>query len=126
VSEATAGPLVLCRLCELSDPGSRAFSIGSGDWPLRGFLVRSGDDVFAFVNRCPHAGHLLNMRPDEFLSPDKSVILCHSHGAMFEISSGACVQGPCFGQALIPLPIRMEKGSVLLDGDPEELSRQYA
>jgi len=32
---------VICRLDDLGDSGSRGFAIGSGDWPLRGFVVRS-------------------------------------------------------------------------------------
>ena len=126
MSEFPHEPVVVCRLEELSDPGSRAFSVGTGEWPLRGFLARTGDDVFGYVNRCPHAGHPLNMQPDEFLSPDKALLMCHSHGAMFDIASGGCVQGPCVGAALVKLPIRIEDGLVLLDGDPDELSQRYA
>jgi nitrite reductase/ring-hydroxylating ferredoxin subunit len=93
-------PLVICRLDELIDPGSKAFIVGSGDWPLRGFLVRRGDDVFAYVNRCPHAAHPLNWRPDQFLTADLSLIECQSHCALFDSATGACVRGPCAGRTL--------------------------
>ena len=118
--------IVLCYVSDLNDPGTRAFTVGEGDWPLRGFLVRQGDEVCAYVNRCPHAGHPLNLRPDEFLAPDHSLIVCNSHGAMFEIQSGRCVAGPCVGASLERVPIRIEAGAVLLDGDPEALARLYA
>lgn len=95
-------------------------------WPLRGFVVRRGDEIFAYVNRCPHAGHPLNLRPDEFLAWDREHILCNSHGAMFEIAGGACIAGPCEGRALSALPIKIEEGVVVLDADPEELARLYA
>ena len=36
------------RLDELSDPGCREFQIGEGDWPLHGFVVRQGDEVYAY------------------------------------------------------------------------------
>src|SRR5213076_1816228 len=36
---------VVCRLTELERQGARAFVIGAGDWPLRGFVVRVGDAV---------------------------------------------------------------------------------
>ena len=117
---------VICRLDELLDRGSRAFAIGEGAWPLRGFIVRDGSDVRAYVNRCPHAGHPLNLRPHEFLTPDRHHILCNSHGAMFDIATGRCVAGPCPGQALTPLPIRIEGGLVLLDADVGELARIHA
>ena len=109
----------ICRLDELSDPGSRAFSIGSGDWPLRGFLVRTGDEVFAYVNRCPHAGHPLNWQPDDFLTQEKTLIMCRSHGALFEMKSGRCVGGPCGGKSLRALRARVENDIVILDVDHE-------
>jgi nitrite reductase/ring-hydroxylating ferredoxin subunit len=107
----------ICPLADLPDPGSRAFSIGSGDWPLRGFVVRQGDAVFAYVNRCPHAGHPLNWRPDDFLTMDRTLIMCRSHGALFEMSSGRCVAGPCTGQSLRALPVRIDQGNVVLELD---------
>jgi nitrite reductase/ring-hydroxylating ferredoxin subunit len=107
----------ICELTQLSDPGSRAFTIGDGDWPLRGFVVRVGDDVFAYINRCPHAGHPLNFRPDEFLTLDKTSIICRSHGAMFERTTGSCIAGPCAGRALRALATRIENGSVIVEVD---------
>ena len=37
--------------------------MGEGDWPLRGFVVRRGELVRAYVNHCPHAGFPLNWQP---------------------------------------------------------------
>lgn len=108
---------IICALEALEDRGSRAFTLGSGDWPLRGFVVRRGDQVFGYVNHCPHAGHPLNWKPDQFLSPDRSVILCSSHGALYDIASGACIAGPCAGRGLTPLPLRLVAGLVLLAED---------
>jgi nitrite reductase/ring-hydroxylating ferredoxin subunit len=105
---------VLCALAELGDPGTRAFTVGRGDWPLHGLLVRRGTEVHAYVNRCPHAGHQLNLRPHEFLTPDGSLLLCNSHGALFEISTGLCVAGPCPGARLRRVPLEIASGYVLL------------
>lgn len=114
-------PLVLCALRDLDDPGSRSFSVGEGDWPVRGFVVRRGGEVFAYINRCPHAGHPLNLRPDRFLTADGSLILCNSHGAMFEIDTGLCVAGPCPGQRLRRVSVRIENEQVVLDESVESL-----
>ncbi len=46
---------VICRLDDLGESGSRGFSIGPGDWPLRGFVVRINDQVRGYINSCPHA-----------------------------------------------------------------------
>ena len=105
---------VLCALAELEDPGSRAFRVGRGDWPLSGLVVRRGAEVHAYVNRCPHAGHPLNLRPHDFLTLDRSLLLCHSHGALFELTTGLCVAGPCAGAALRRVPVEVAGGYVLL------------
>jgi nitrite reductase/ring-hydroxylating ferredoxin subunit len=107
----------ICHLADIADPGSRAFSVGSGDWPLRGFLVRSGREVFAYVNRCPHAGHPLNWQSDDFLTQGKTLIMCRSHGAMFEMNTGRCVAGPCSGKALRALRAHVENERVILDAN---------
>lgn len=117
-SPAGAGILdlerVVCRLSELEAHGARAFTIGSGDWPLRGFVVRVGDAVRGYVNRCPHAGHPLNLVPERFLTPDGALIVCCSHGALFEKASGYCVAGPCAGRSLTPVALEVRSGFVLL------------
>jgi nitrite reductase/ring-hydroxylating ferredoxin subunit len=93
---------------------------------LRGFVARRGADVYAYVNRCPHAGHPLNMRPEQFLSIDGALILRQSHGALFDVASGMCVAGPCPGRALTRMDVRMENGSVVLEGDPAALALAHA
>ena len=115
---------VVCRLSEL-ESGARGFTLGGGDWPLRGFVVRSGDTVRGYLNRCPHAGHPLDLLPQRFLTADGSLILCSSHGALFEKATGYCVAGPCMGRALTPLALQVKCGLVLLDDsvDVEALAR---
>ena len=116
----------LCRKSELPDPGARAFTIGSGDWPLRGFVVRKGEQVFAYLNRCPHAGHPLNLQPNDFLTPDLSLLMCRSHGAQFDISTGLCVAGPCAGAHLRSIAIRIEHDYIMLVEDPDVLAVRLA
>ena len=105
---------IICRDSELGAEGARGFTIGGGDWPLRGFVVRVGGQLRAYVNRCPHAGHPLNLLPDRFFTPDGALILCSSHGALFEKLTGFCVAGPCAGRALTPVPLEVRSGYVML------------
>ena len=114
---------LIYTLDEVGDPGSREFKIERGQWPLYGFVVRKADVVAAYVNRCPHAGHPLNLRPDRFFTPDESLLICNSHGALFEVGSGLCVAGPCSGKALTRIPIRIEADSILLNASEDELQR---
>lgn len=104
----------MCRLSELEPQGARGFVIGGGDWPLRGFVVRAGERVYGYVNRCPHAGHPLNLLPDRFLTPDGALILCSAHGAVFEKVAGTCLAGPCPGKSLTHVALEVRCGFVML------------
>lgn len=108
----------VCALADIEDPGSRGFVIEQGDWPLHAFLVRKGDEVFAYLNVCPHAGRMLNWGPDRFLTKDRSLIMCAAHGANFEISTGLCVAGPCEGDALTKIETSIENGRVVVSLGP--------
>ncbi len=117
---------VLCSLAELEENGSRGFAVGGGEWPLRGFVVSTARGVAAYVNRCPHAGHPLNLRPNRFLTPDGALILCASHGALFARDNGLCIAGPCPGQSLTAIAVEVVSGYVMLadDVDPDALAAQ--
>ena len=105
---------VICRVADLDMHGARAFTIGRGDWPLRGLVVRAGAQVCGYVNRCPHAGHPLNLLPHRFLTPDGTLIVCASHGAVFEKGNGYCLAGPCAGRSLTPVALAVRSGCVLI------------
>ena len=115
---------VLCSLADLEATGGRGFTVGEGDWPLRGFVVKATHGVAAYVNTCPHAGHPLDLRPNRFLTPDRTLILCASHGAVFTRDEGLCIAGPCPGQSLRRVPVEVVGEYVLLaDGvDPGALA----
>ena len=105
---------VVCRLSDLEEHGARGFTLGAGDWPLRGFVVRCGNEVRGYINRCPHAGHPLDLRPHRFLTPDRALILCSSHGALFEKDAGFCLAGPCAGERLRAVPLEVIGDVVLI------------
>ena len=107
----------ICALSDIPDPGTREFSLTVGEWPVPGFLVRYHDEVRAFLNRCPHAGHLLNWRADGFFAPESELLLCTSHGARFNPLTGLCVEGPCIGSSLQAIDTVVIDGKVVLTGD---------
>jgi nitrite reductase/ring-hydroxylating ferredoxin subunit len=117
---------VLCRLSDLDEHGSRGFAVGDGDWPLRGVVVRlDAGDVRAYQNWCPHAGHPLNLRPHRFLTPDRALLVCSSHGALFERDAGLCIAGPCTGKSLRPVPVEVLDGWVLLGAGVDPAAPQF-
>jgi nitrite reductase/ring-hydroxylating ferredoxin subunit len=104
------------QFADLHDPDCREFKIGSGDWPFRGFVVRQGQNVYAYQNICMHAGHPLNYKPDSFLTRDGTRIICASHGALYEIDSGVCVAGPCPGKKLRAIAVEIRDGRIFVRG----------
>jgi nitrite reductase/ring-hydroxylating ferredoxin subunit len=68
------------------------------------FVIRVNQhEFYAYRNSCPHQGYeqgSMAWRKHHFLNADGSLIQCGSHGALFEIASGLCVQGPCKNQRL--------------------------
>lgn len=104
------------RLCLLSDLpegqplGLEANIDGSEDSLV---LVRSGERVEAFLNVCPHAGRRLDWAPGKFLM-EGGRLVCAAHGANFELPGGACVAGPCKGQLLSSVAVRVEGEAVVL------------
>ena len=105
---------VLCRLADIPDRDSRAFTIVSNGDEREIFAVRLDDEVFAYVNVCPHRQMPLNWKPDVFLAYDKSRIVCTMHAATFDIRQGHCLTGPCPGQSLEAVPVVVEDGIVRL------------
>ena len=121
----TAGT-VLARLADLSDGAVLQVELNPDDFPpLTALLVREGDVVHGFLNRCPHAGRALGLGAARFLTPDGELLQCFAHGALFEKNSGLCVAGPCIDDSLRRLPVTVVAGEVQLaeDVDTRQLAR---
>jgi nitrite reductase/ring-hydroxylating ferredoxin subunit len=78
------------------------------------FVARKGEQVFAYLNWCPHNQVLIDQIPNKFFNSDKSYIQCSKHGALFNINDGLCVEGPCEGELLKSLNIIIEDGIIYL------------
>ena len=105
---------VICPLADLGDPDTREFVVPHAGQDLQLFLVRTGGQVYCYSNSCPHTGAPLNWEPDRFLDIDQRYIQCATHGALFRIEDGLCVQGPCAGQALAAVQAVVRDGAVVL------------
>lgn len=72
----------------------------------------------AYLDRCPHYDFQTGMawKRDAYFDGGRRHLACHAHGAKFDIATGACLSGPCLGQSLIAVPVRVEDGWIVLDG----------
>lgn len=118
IEERVRAGRVLCRLDDIEDGQAKGFTLGEGPGGREIFVVREADRVFGYLNACPHLGTPLNWDGDTFISADCGLIICATHGALFEIDDGDCVSGPCAGQALEAVPVTVDaQGRVVLDED---------
>ena len=107
---------MLCRTTDLANGTSRGFDpLGEGRDSM--FLVRKDDRFHAWRNECPHDRRANMARSkDAYLNADRSRIKCASHGAAFDIATGRCVIGACFGQFLTKVEIEIRGDEIWLTG----------
>ena len=77
-------------------------------------LFREGARVQAWLNICPHAGRRLDWAPGQFLRSKTGERVCAAHGASFSLADGMCVAGPCRGESLRAVAVRVQDGQVVL------------
>jgi nitrite reductase/ring-hydroxylating ferredoxin subunit len=109
---ATPAGVRLGPLAIIADGAARNFVLQMKAGRFHGFVVRRGEAVHGYVDRCPHASLPLAQELDAYLTPDGRFITCSWHGAMFEPDSGRCVGGPCAGDRLTPWPVGVIDGEI--------------
>ncbi|QSP95959.1 Rieske (2Fe-2S) protein [Marinobacter salinisoli] len=107
----------VCKLSELPPGLFLEFRIHQPDRdpdtiPLTGFAFLQDGNPAAYVNQCPHLGVELNWMPGRFMDTDNLFIQCSTHGALFKPGTGECITGPCQGEYLTALDVRVEEGQV--------------
>ena len=115
--ESTDDFLVVAPLGDLADTLSREVFLCHAkfpDWPISLMLIKQEEEVYCYLNVCPHARHPLNLGDHQFLSKEKDGILCRSHVARFKVDSGVCFLGPCVGQVLSRLNTIVRNGFILV------------
>lgn len=94
------------RICALDDIGEMEAKgyIGRIDGKQRNiFAVRKDGTYFVYINKCPHAGALIDHIQGKFFNGDGTLLRCGMHGALFRIEDGECVDGLCLGKSLTPI-----------------------
>jgi nitrite reductase/ring-hydroxylating ferredoxin subunit len=79
-------------------------------------VVRWGRQAFGYVNKCPHDGVNLDWERNQFLDPNGIRLMCGKHGALFDLGTGVCVDGPCKGRSLVPVALAILDGDICVTG----------
>jgi nitrite reductase/ring-hydroxylating ferredoxin subunit len=118
---------VWSRVCESATLQERAegirFEIAAPGDPVAAFLLRIDGRPTAYLNQCAHVPVELDWNPGRFLDDTGTVIVCATHGAVYDASDGACIGGPCRGKALVPLACREADGWVEVQAELANVRR---
>lgn len=111
----------ICSMSDIPSQKARGFYLVRVDedgtekpWPI--VVVRWGRQVFGYVNKCPHDGVNLDWERQQFLDPNGIRLMCGKHGALFELGTGMCLEGPCKGRALQPVPLGIIENDICVVG----------
>lgn len=100
----------LCQISSIPEGSSRNFEIDQ----VQLFAVNKAEQIFLYLNRCPHLHVPLNWEPNKFLNNSGDLIQCSTHGALFDIANGECLQGPCQGQSLQAIDYEVKDGNIYI------------
>ena len=107
-----ASGTLLARVSDIANPGAIVVKLDPSDFWGSVMLARSGGDIAAFHNRCPHAGYPLQHEDGRVRVQQGRFIVCGVHGASYELKTGACAGGPCNGDALTRIAIVVTDGEI--------------
>lgn len=116
------GGRVIARVEEMQPGSVKKFWLICQKYRVDGFLINYQGKFHAYVNRCRHMTTPLDFIRYQFLTEDGRHLICLTHGALYEPTTGLCVEGPCKGLSLYPLPVQVDQGEVLVGCPSGDLS----
>ena len=81
---------------------------------FHGLLVKKNGKFYAYRNLCKHLPVTLDLLDGNFVNHEETLIQCHMHGALYELETGYCIEGPCQGANLDCLEIKVEEKRVVI------------
>ena len=108
---------LICPSDALLDAGRGVrFEVEYFGEPAPAFAIRKNGKAHGYLNRCAHVAMELDWQDGVFFDSDGRDLLCSTHGATYEASSGRCIGGPCDGTPLVKLRIEERDGMVYFTG----------
>ena len=104
----------MASLHELADGGALFWSQGEGKQTFRLIVLRSGDDVFGYVNRCAHFGVPLAEKMEQLIFKPGQSLSCNVHYARYGWRDGSCQDGECDGEGLLAVPLEARDDDVVI------------
>ena len=106
---------LICASSDLADGGDGVrFEIDEAGVKKSAFAIRHRSRVHAYHNRCGHVPVELDWQHGRFFDMTGLYLICATHGALYDPSSGRCIGGRCNGKGLDPLKVVERNGSIYL------------
>ena len=114
-----AAERLICAGADLVDSGDGVrFEIEIDGRAEPAFAVRYEGRVHAYLNRCAHMPMELDWKPGKFFDISGLLLICSTHGAVYEPDTGRCVGGPCYETGLVAVSVEERDGQVFLKDIP--------
>ncbi|MGC3964380.1 MAG: Rieske 2Fe-2S domain-containing protein [Rhodocyclaceae bacterium] len=112
---------LICLSADLVEGGDGVrFAVSTNRGEAAAFVVRHDGQPRAYLNRCAHVPVELDWMPGQFFDESGLYLVCATHGALYEPSSGRCVGGPCTGARLHGLAVEEHDGAIyLINNSPQ-------
>lgn len=79
----------------------------------------------AYLNLCRHLPIPLDGGSREFWNEEHTHLMCGTHGALYRLQDGLCVEGPCEGKRLLELEIRPHGDKLQIVKPPLDGSEEH-
>ncbi|WP_157315146.1 Rieske (2Fe-2S) protein [Chitinibacter sp. GC72] len=76
--------------------------------------LRYDGQVYAYLNECAHIPIELDFNPGDVFDLSRQYLICSTHGAYYDPTTGLCLGGPCSGRRLKKLPVVEKDNAVWL------------
>lgn len=111
----------ICPVHEIQNRRAKGFhllrrDVDGSEEPWHIVIVRWDRKLYGYVNLCPHQRGNLDWEPEHFLDPGGTKLICGKHGALFDIATGECTEGPCAGRKLEALRLAVVDGDICVAG----------
>jgi nitrite reductase/ring-hydroxylating ferredoxin subunit len=105
---------VLCPIAMLPENAPKFFAFNaSSPTPFVYFVVKRGQRLDVFLNRCPHKDLQIGTR-DKKPSYSAGEVTCVQHKAVFSVDTGKCVRGVCVGRSMSRIEVETKNGEVIV------------
>ncbi len=109
------GKRLICDADALQEGGRGVrFEVQREGQTQQAFVVRFRGLPRAYLNQCGHVPVELDWQEGEFFDDSRLYLICSTHGALYDPTSGRCMAGRCTGRGLKPLCVEEREGRIYL------------